>query len=156
MVKINLLSAITTKWCRLAFVQDLRHYPVMRRLNYLALMCLLACGPDETISGYADPQAVFVLQAINDGPFAARATIRFPEAGRISGDGPCNGYSATQSAPYPWFDAGPIVATRRACPDLQAETTFFETLTAMRIAEVSGPVLLLSNDAGETMLFQSD
>lgn len=110
---------------------------------------------DETVAGFADPGAVYVLQELNGAPVAARATITFPEPGRIAGEGPCNGYSATQGVPYPWFKAGPIAATRRACPDLPLETAFFETLAAATLVEVAGPVLILSNDDGVQMVFQA-
>ena len=108
---------------------------------------------DETISGYADPEASYKLQEINDTPFSAAATITFPTEGHIEGTGPCNRYSTTQTAPYPWFETGPIAATKRACPDLAAEADFFATLTRMTLIEVAGPHLLLTNDAGEMMSF---
>ena len=122
---------------------------------FLSLPALLAPYlKDETISGYADPAARYQLEAINDAPFPASATITFPAEGRIEGSGPCNRFSATQSAPYPWFETGPIAATKRACPDLPAETAFFAALTRMTLIEVAGPHLLLTNDAGEVMAFR--
>ncbi len=119
-------------------------------------LLLSACGPDETVSGYVDGSARYDLQAINDVPFAAQASIEFPAEGEVTGRGPCNAFSATQSAPYPWFEIGPIAATRAACPDLTAESAFFAALSTMTFAEVSGPVLLLSNGDGATLLFQAD
>jgi len=110
---------------------------------------------DETISGYADPVVSYRLEAINDAPFDARATISFPAEGRIEGNGPCNTYSTTQSAPYPWFETGPIAATKRACPDLALESEFFAALPRMTLIEVAGEVLLLTNDAGEVMAFRA-
>lgn len=121
----------------------------------VTLLLLMGCGPDETISGYADPEATYILQEVNGAPFPATASIQFPQEGQITGQGPCNTYSATQSAPYPWFDIGPILATRRACPALADEARFFETLSNMTLAEALGTTLILSNDAGTQMVFQS-
>ena len=55
-------------------------------------------------------------------------------------------------APYPWFETGPILVTRRACPDLEAEGDFLRALESMSQAEVLGSVLILSNDAGREMV----
>lgn len=127
----------------------------MRVLAYLLLAIVPACA-DESISGYADPTAVYRLSEIDGAPFTARATITFPEAGAARGDGPCNAWSAVQSAPYPWLELGPIATTRRGCPELSAEQQFFVALTDMTLAEVQGPVLILSNDDGREMLFRAD
>ena len=117
------------------------------------LATLAGCG-DETSSGYATPGAEYHLQEINGTAFPARATITFPEKGRIAGYGPCNSWSATQSAPYPWFKATSIGGTEIACPDLDQEQIFYQRLAAMTLIEFSGPTLLLANDAGDEMLFQ--
>ncbi|MEL6639928.1 MAG: META domain-containing protein [Pseudomonadota bacterium] len=128
-----------------------------RRPLFAALLCAcVACGPDETISGYANPQAVYGLRSVDGEEFAARATIAFPKEGEVTGTGPCNGFRSTQSAPYPWFALGPIAATRRACADLALEQTYFDALASMTLAEVSGPVLLLSNTDGRELVFQAD
>ncbi|QFU09605.1 META domain protein [Rhodobacteraceae bacterium THAF1] len=124
----------------------------MRRLTIL-LLALAACGPDETVSAYAQDTS-YSLDGINQEPFGARATMTFAE-GRISGQGPCNSYAAPLTVPYPWFDLGPIAATKRACPDLAAETRFFATLAEMQFAEAQGNVLILSNEAGREMVFRT-
>lgn len=114
------------------------------------------CGPDETVSGYADPAATYQLQTLNGLDFASVATIAFPQEGSVTGAGPCNSFRADQTAPYPWFDIGPIAATRRACPELADEQRYFTVLSSMSIAEVNGRVLLLTNEAGNELFFQSD
>jgi heat shock protein HslJ len=40
-----------------------------------------------------------------------------------------------------------------ACPDLAAESQYLTALGEMTLAEVSGPTLILSNDAGRSMVF---
>ena len=129
---------------------------MLLRFLFLGMtLSFLGCA-DETVSGYADPAAVYRLKEIGGEAFAARATITFPEEGQIVGEAPCNRWSAGQSAPYPWFDPGPIAATKRACADLVAETRFFQVLAAMTLAEVQGPVLILSNDDGVQMVFRAE
>ena len=113
-----------------------------------------ACS-DETLSGFADGGQTYALQEIDGMPFPAQATLTFPDAGRIAGSAPCTSYAGALTAPYPWFETGPIAATKRACPDLAQETLFFTTLSEMQLAEVSGNVLILSNDAGRQMLFEA-
>lgn len=116
---------------------------------------LLDCTGDETLSGHGAAEKEFVLQSINDVPFTARATISFPEEGQITGQAPCNSYSATQDVPYPWFKAGPILATKRACPDLAAETEYFDALARMTLSEVSGKILILSTSEVDKMTFEA-
>lgn len=125
-------------------------------MRVLVLPMLLAtCAADETISGYADPAAVYVVQSIDGTPFAAQATLSFPSEGRIAGRGPCNSYSGSQTAPYPWFAAGPLRSTKRACADLAQEQAFFAALGRMTLSEVSGPVLILSNDNGGEIVLRA-
>lgn len=128
-----------------------------QRLIFAALLYVcVGCGPDETVSGYANPQAIYVLKSINGTAFDAPASIAFPEQGTVIGNGPCNSFQASQSVPYPWFDLGAIAATRRACPDLAREQTYFEALATTTLVEVSGPTLLLTNTDGAELVFQAD
>jgi heat shock protein HslJ len=122
---------------------------------FLSLPILLAaCLKDETISGYVDQTATFQLVEINGAKFTATATLSFPEQGRISGQAPCNSYNATQTAPYPWFELGPIRATLSTCPEMAEENEFFETLTRMTLIETLADVVILRNDEAEEMLFR--
>ena len=121
----------------------------------IVFLMLAACAGDETISGYADPDAEYRLSEIDRASFPAMATIRFPAVGRIEGDAPCNSYTARQSVPYPWFSAGNLVATDRGCAALADEAAFFDALLAMTLAEVQGGTLILSNEAGREMVFRA-
>lgn len=125
-------------------------------LALMGLLTLAACRGDETVSGYADPEATYRLEELAGAPFSARGTIAFPEPGTVRGMAPCNSWSASQSAPYPWLELGPVIATRRACPDLALETRFFDVLSAMTLAEVQGDIVILSGDGEETMVFRKD
>lgn len=116
---------------------------------------LVAYLKDETISGYVDQSASFQLVEINGTPFTTIATLSFPEQGQISGQTPCNSYTATQTAPYPWFEIGPIAATRTTCQDFGQETEYFETLARMTLIEALADVVILRNDENEEMLFRA-
>ncbi len=120
----------------------------------LASLALSGCT-DETISGYADRETVWTLLEIDRKPFDSNATITFPKPGQIVGEAPCNSYSSEQKAPYPWFEIGPIAATRRACDALDHESQYFTALTEMRQIEVQGDMLIMSNETGGQMVFLS-
>ncbi|SEL94637.1 heat shock protein HslJ [Roseovarius azorensis] len=127
----------------------------MRAALILAVMSLLGYCKDETVRAYGGDAAVWHLQSIDGVPYPVRATLRFPEEGRLSGEAPCNLYSGTQTAPYPWFAAEEVTTTRHTCPALDAETRYFRALAEMTLVEVAGEVLILSNDKGREMVFRA-
>lgn len=101
----------------------------------LALILMMTVWqPDETLRRYGAADREWVLITLNGADFPATATIGFPARSQIAGQGPCNSYTSTNTTPYPWIEIGPIAATRRACPQLQAEAAFFDALRAARIA----------------------
>lgn len=128
---------------------------MLRLTLALPLLALFDCGGDETVAAYGAAGHDWQLQRIDDKPFKAKAILTFPEPGRIAGQAPCNSYSGTLDAPYPWFDITGLSATEMACPELEAEGTFFAALLAMTQAEVSGSVLILRNDDGHELLFKA-
>ena len=65
-----------------------------------------------------------LMVSLDDAPFAGMATINVAQVGKVTGRAPCNSYVADQLAIYPWFEVGPIGATRMACPDLALEAAF--------------------------------
>ena len=126
------------------------------RYACLALLTFLtACKADETVRAYGAADRVWVLSELDGTNFAAMATLEFPEPGQIAGQAPCNRFFATLSVPYPWFKAGPIGATKMACPDLDAESQFFDALSAMSLSEVLGDVLILSTPEGRERVFKA-
>ncbi|UZD90446.1 META domain-containing protein [Cognatishimia activa] len=123
-------------------------------MRFLALLLLIsACERDESLTAYG-AAGTWDLQEINGQPFDAPASIVFAEDGQVKGEAPCNSYSTYQSAPYPWIELGPILSTKRACADLSAEQDYFAALGKMSLAEVSGELLILSNDEDESLLFR--
>lgn len=127
----------------------------MSRLILLCALLISGCQADESVAAYLDGSGKFRLVSIDGAPFEADVTIDLSEAGRISGTAPCNRYFADQTAPYPWFEIGPIGAARTACPALDQEAAYFAALAAMSLAEVLGGTLILSNIDGREMLFQA-
>jgi heat shock protein HslJ len=120
------------------------------------LLTLAGCLADGTLRAYGAADKIWTLtEARNFTPDTA-ITLTFPETGRIAGNAPCNSYSATLDVPYPWFDAGPIAATRRVCPALQVETSFFTALGAATLSEVLDNTLILSDEDGMLMVFRAD
>ncbi len=134
-----------TRLCRAAVVGGL-----------MAATALLAACRDETLTGYGAADKTWVLSTLNQEPFEARATLTFPEAGRLAGQAPCNSYQGDQTAPYPWFQAGALIATRMICPDQPAEDIYLQTLAEMTEAEVAHRTLILRNEAGLEMVFTSE
>lgn len=124
-----------------------------RRLAVVLALALAACLGDETVTEYGGGGQPWRLTEIDGAAYGASATLSFDGAGRISGEAPCNRYSGRMAAPYPWFEATAVVATRRACPDIAAEAAFFAALEAMSLAEVSGGTLILSTPEGRQMVF---
>lgn len=127
----------------------------MRMLLLIALLGLDMCDRDETVAGYGAADKVWQLTELDGTPFAATATLSFPKPGQIAGEAPCNRYSGTMTTPYPWFDVGQVISTRRACPDLEAEDAFLGALSAMTEAEATGDTLILRNVAGREMVFRA-
>lgn len=128
----------------------------MTRLGALALVALLsACQGDETVAAYGAAGKTWHLTELDGVPFTARATVRFPEFGKIAGDGPCNRYSTSMTVPYPWFEAGTIQSTDMACPDLDAEHAFFAALASMSQSEVWGDTMILRTEDGQEMVFKA-
>lgn len=125
----------------------------MLRFAIILPLSLVSCS-DETLSGYAKGDGTYVLEELNGAAFEPRATLNLTEQGEISGEGPCNSYFGAQSAPYPWFEVKSIGSTKRACPDLRQEAKFFDALQSMSQSEVSGDILLLTNESGEEMVFR--
>jgi heat shock protein HslJ len=113
------------------------------------------CDRDESVAAYGAADQTWALQEIDGLPYDATALIRFPEEGRIEGNAPCNTYSATLNAPYPWFELQNLSATRTACAGLEAEGFYFAALIAMTQSEVSGDVLILRNEDGHEMVFKA-
>lgn len=115
---------------------------------------MTTCQADETISGYAYPDAIWMLNDLNGQSPKSEITLTFPEKGKIAGRAPCNRYFGTQSKPLPWFKTGPIASTKMACPNLAEESKYFTALDTATLAEVSATTLILSNETGPILTYK--
>ncbi|WP_166418215.1 META domain-containing protein [Cochlodiniinecator piscidefendens] len=125
-----------------------------KSLILLGVLMVAACRADETVSGYIDTTATWSLSSLDGEAYLNSATIAFPTEGHVVGRAPCNSFTAEQSAPYPWISIESIASTRALCPEIEAESEFFELLQSMSIVEVSGRILILTNEAGVQMTFE--
>ena len=130
--------------------------PDMRFAALILLTLVSACQADETVRAYGAADRIWTLADINEQPFDANATLTFPGNDTIAGKAPCNRYSASITVPYPWFEVGPIRATKVACPDLQKEAEYLKSLQQVTLSEVLGNVLILSTSEGQNMVFKFD
>ncbi|MEM6618370.1 MAG: META domain-containing protein [Pseudomonadota bacterium] len=119
----------------------------------LASGVLAACQGDETISSMVTPEEVFALTEFDGAAPPASATLSFPASGQVAGSGPCNRFSATQAAPLPWVEIGPIVATKRACAALSFESAFFAAITQATLIERTGNLIILTG-GGPDLVFR--
>ncbi|MDF1729007.1 MAG: META domain-containing protein [Sulfitobacter sp.] len=127
---------------------------MLTHLFFVAFYLWGVNGTDETLSGYAAGAPGWELIELQGEPFDGAVTLDFPAAGEIAGKAPCNRYSATLRVPYPWFRAGPVIATRMACPDMETEAAFLRALEAATYSEVTGDRLILSDDTGVLLVFK--
>lgn len=126
----------------------------MIRSSLILLSILTACLKDETVSGQTQTADIWVLQTMSETPVKPRVTIEFQEAGRISGQAPCNRYFASQTAPLPWFKIKNIGATKMACPNLDLEARYFGYLEKMTLVEIKGDTLILQSERGDALVFK--
>lgn len=83
------------------------------------------------------------------------ASLRL-DGDKLSGKAPCNRWFGTNAASLPAVSIEAIGATRMACPDLAAESAYFETLQAMQRAELDQGHLFLIGPEGRIMEFATD
>lgn len=124
-------------------------------LILLAILAFTVFQPDETVRRYGAADRIWHLETLRDGAFHAEATLTFPSRNIVSGSGPCNSFRSTNTTPYPWIELGPIAATRRACPALDAEAAYFEALRAARVVVVEGDTLTLSDEDKTLAVFKA-
>ncbi len=128
----------------------------MRGLAVALFGLIPACQSDETIAAYGAAGFTWTLVEQNGAPFSQRATLIFGEDGQVSGQAPCNRFTFTNTLPYPWFETGPVAATKMACPDLDAEDAFFTTLGGMTRAILGEDgKMTMANDEGGEMVFKA-
>lgn len=95
----------------------------------------------------------WAMTGFNGGPALPRTTLDLTEAGRAAGQAPCNRWFASVEGTLPELRFGGAGATRMACPDLEAESKFFEALGKITTASLEGETLILSGSDGVRLEF---
>lgn len=114
----------------------------------IATMALAACQPAPSASVAASgddrgfiPGGSYVLVGMDGQTVPLRNVTLVVEESRLSGQGPCNSYSASNNAELPAVALSPIVSTKMACKDLQIENRFLSVLQQASSMEFYGGVL---------------
>jgi heat shock protein HslJ len=81
----------------------------------------------------------------------AVVTLEFGD-GTVSGQGPCNAYSASATVDGSSLTVGPIAASKAACPDLEIEGQLFAALEAARSWSIEAGDLVLLDEAGTPLM----
>lgn len=108
-----------------------------------------APAPGQVAVPLADPLAPlvgtqWVLVDVNGAPMnAAKTTLRFGAASKVSGNGGCNDYNGAVRMHTGTVMFGPIQTTRMACapPIMEQETKYFDALVGARGVESDGASL---------------
>jgi heat shock protein HslJ len=123
------------------------------RLSALSFAILAACVSPAMSDGISGLD--WHLVGLEGQEIGWKASLRL-EGNSVSGKAPCNGFAGSNSATLPALAFGAIRVTRMACPDLAAETAFFDALQAMQRAEVDQGHLFLIGPEGRIMEFAAD
>lgn len=86
----------------------------------------------------------------------ARATLEFPQAGRVIGNGSCNRFFGPVELAGDTIRVGALAATRRACaePAMRQEARYLEALAASaRLTVDASALLLYPRDGGQPLRF---
>jgi heat shock protein HslJ len=76
----------------------------------------------------------------------SHATLKFPEAGKIAGNGSCNQFFGSVEVQGDTIKVGPLASTRMACADeavMNQEAKYLEALQAVERFEWKDPYLLI-------------
>lgn len=113
-----------------------------------ALATLAACEPTASnVPGSTVPTGPYVLVGIGSDTVPQRNVGLTIEAdGSLSGQAPCNHYSAPQTAEPPAFKVGPVTTTRMACSGTRArlEQRYLQALSHADGISYLGGVLTIS------------
>lgn len=114
-----------------------------------ATFALAACDPATTVSSGEDrgyiPGGHYVLVGMDGQTVPLRNVTLLVEEKRLSGEGPCNSYSAQNNVALPAVQLSPIVMTQMACKDMKLENRFISVLQQANEMEFYGGVLKIKS-----------
>lgn len=119
----------------------------------VALGVLMGCSGDETVYAKGAGARVWSLDQINGAQAASDLSIMFGTRGRVTGQGLCHDFAGKQTAPYPWFALESLTSTASRCDSDLQSGPIISALMRMNVSEVSGNLMILSNEVGEEMVF---
>lgn len=135
----------------------------MKALSFLIASAVLsssiAAGAAATTLPTGQTWTLHRAGTLDTSPTVQRAeapNIRF-EAGRVSGSTGCNTFTGSYTLTGRELRFSPLATTRRACTNAVTtalEARYLRTLSGVRRFALSGPVLLLATDRGETLVFR--
>lgn len=112
-----------------------------------AALTLAACEPaPTTVTAGGDdrgfiPGGSYVLVGMDGQTVPLRNVTLLVEEKRMSGQGPCNSYSASNNAELPAIALSPIISTKMACKDIALENRFLSVLQSATSVDFYGGVL---------------
>lgn len=101
----------------------------------------------------ATPTGVWYLTGMGEGDAPRGVTLEIAPDLSFSGQAPCNTYRGQASLEGGTFSIGPIMATRMACEDLDAEVMYLTYLGAVQAVATDGDRLLLTTAQGVLLSF---
>lgn len=127
----------------------------MTRLALIAAPLLLAACVTPALTEDAIDRGEWALVGIGGQDVDWGVTLAFAGDG-FSGQAPCNRYFGQTGAALPALAIDSIGATRMACPDLDREQAWFETLKSVQRAEMDQGHLFLIGPEGLVVEFVRD
>jgi heat shock protein HslJ len=123
---------------------------ILRRLTILGSVFALVCA---ALPVTAVAAALWKVVSVEE-RMMVDATLEIT-AGKISGTGGCNTYSAPAKFVRGMTEIGPIVATEMACDKLESEQAFFSALERSRAFRVEGANMTLFDEDGKPLILLS-
>lgn len=123
---------------------------MLQRPALLAILLALVC---VALPVAARAAALWNVVSVEE-KLVTGATIEIT-AGKISGTGGCNRYSAPAKFVRGMTEIGPIVATKMACDLLETEQAFFSALERVRRFHVEGANMTLMDEDGKPLILLS-
>lgn len=122
----------------------------------VALFALTACvaTADETTLAPDFSKMDWVLSEVDGKPAPYGATLNLGEAGKISGQAPCNRYFGPVTRRGDSFVPGAIAATEMACLHMEGEAEYFAILAGITRAEQLPGMLTLSGGGHQLRFVQ--
>lgn len=122
--------------------------PIMAATAVAATFALAACQdstPKTSLGGI--PFGSYVLVGMDGAAVPLRNVTLDVQETRLSGHGPCNGYTATNSAELPALALSQLNTTFVACGKETFEQRFFQVLQSATEVEYYGGVLKVKSPA---------